>query len=132
MTKRLFYTCPIKALYMMQEFGVEFEAEEDGEFYDFREWGVNSETINELLDDFGKYYPEKIYVKKESESIFKPKDRDVSVDLKGFQPEVFSYEIPSILYPKGAWTLGHRMRGADRLATKFRDGKHFFAPENES
>ena len=61
---KYYYDCPIKALYMMKEFGVEFEIEnEDFEdqddgftepYFDFRLWEIESlsslECINSLLD----------------------------------------------------------------------------------
>jgi hypothetical protein len=66
MSKRYYYNSPIKALYMMKEFGVK---------YDFE----NEENLIRIIktpeirrDNFMR----KIYVAKESEHIFEPKKRD--------------------------------------------------------
>ena len=112
MTKRLYFTCPIKALYMMKEFGVKFECkseetviideieQEDPTFYDFADWGVDAESIADLLESFKNDYPKKIYVAPESEHIFEKTTNDICQrvgnscqiilreDKQFFEPEV--------------------------------------------
>jgi len=70
MTKRLYFTCPIKALYMMKEFGVKFSGEDL------------------VFTDFDQKKP--IYIAPESEHIFEPKKGDV------FNYKTFN-EIPIIM-----------------------------------
>ena len=106
--KRLYFTCPIKALYMMKEFGVKFECkytleeiaeyEPLHEFYDFNEAACESNMIEDLLEDLENFC--EIYVKLESEDIFQKTTRDVcgkignscQIILRGdkqfFEPEV--------------------------------------------
>lgn len=93
MTKRLYFTCPIKALYIMKEFGVKFECkseetaiideieQEDATIYDFADWGVDAESIADLLESFKNDYPKKIYVAAESEHIFELKENDYGGDF---------------------------------------------------
>ena len=82
MTKRIYYTCPIKALYMMKEFGVEFEIEADKEVNDFLGIESNFMPFKNLmignLDSIGdlNLLVGNIYVVKESEEIFKLKKND--------------------------------------------------------
>lgn len=79
---KLYYTCLIKALYMMKEFGVELEfPDEDGELFDFKHCGINGESVSEFLEGVDGY-PEKIYVAKDSEHIFEPKDYDLRNDCE--------------------------------------------------
>lgn len=132
MTKRLYYTSVIKALYMLQEFEVEFEFEKDGKFYDFITLAIDAKTCDELIIHLMKNCPKKIYVKKESESIFKPKNRDISVVWEGQRPRAYEYQRQSDLYPEGIWLYGGSEYKTDVLTTSCRDGKHFFAPKNES
>ena len=59
---RLYFTDPIKALYMMKEFGVKLR-----------------NFTQKCLKEFEFEDGEEIYVAKESEHIFKPKDMDYGV-----------------------------------------------------
>lgn len=106
--KKYYYDCLIKALYMMKEFGVEFEIEnEDFEddddgftepYFDFRLWDIESpECINSLLDFFNSN--EGVYVQSGSDHIFEPRD----------------------------WDLKNEQTGEIIM----RDGKHFFMPKLE-
>ena len=98
--KRLYFTCRIKALYMMKEFGVKFEWRQKvkcSEYDIFHE-----HTFEDLISDeleYGKI-SEAIYVAIESEHIFQKTTRDIcqkvgnscQIILRGdkqfFEPEV--------------------------------------------
>lgn len=127
MIKRLYYTCPIRALYMMKEFGVEFECQDEGYFYDFANWGLEpAQMIHELLEMFANDYPEKIYIKKESEHIFEQKKGDIALHkedgwlavAKALEYSHFE-ENNGTISPSKYWKIIKR------------DGKHFFYPEVE-
>lgn len=99
MTKRLFYKCPVIALYMMREFGVKFECKNSDEeiqeydlkdddiFYHFGDSGLGQpDTIDDLIAEFLKF--RKIYVKIDSDSFF-VRNKDEIVNGKHFfMPEV--------------------------------------------
>lgn len=130
---RYYYTCPIKALYMMKEFGVEFEIEnEDFEdeddgftepYFDFRLWEIESpETINTLLDilEGGG----RIYVQYESRHIFEPKTNDIfSYKMFGM---VTTYILPENQDGK-EWA-----KEVSEIKIIMRDDKEFFMPEVEN
>lgn len=103
MTKRLYYICPIKALYMMKEFGVKF-VDEVG--YHFEDWRVDRDGIN-LITDLTRLFTTfpKVYVAKESEGIFKYRENDIVTGII----DSSSKADPIIM----------------------RDNKHFFSPEIE-
>ena len=119
MTKRLYFTCPIKALYMMKEFGVKFYIEGKqlsscnlltGEVdknektirIDFEE-----EYLDQILGSFAqiKDLESKIYVASGSEHIFQKTTNDIcqkignscQIILRGdkqfFEPEVENDKI---------------------------------------
>ena len=84
MTERLYFTCPIKALYMMKEFGVEFYIEgkqlsscnlSTGEV-DKNEKTIQIDFEEEYLDQI-KNLESKIYVAAGSENIFKKTTSDI-------------------------------------------------------
>ena len=77
MTKRYYYTDPIKAAYMTKEFGVKFLNEDGWEcFYEDGNWWADEKiggiTKTHSVTD-GKFY-----IAKESESIFKQKIGDMT------------------------------------------------------
>ena len=90
---RRYFTDVVQALWLMKEFGVKFECFSDELIrmdgkrvqdviaYDFKDWGVAEQDISELLDNFKTCYPKKIYVTKESESIFEPRIKDFAKSL---------------------------------------------------
>jgi hypothetical protein len=129
MSKRYYYTCPIKALYMMKEFGVKFECKDaNGDVYDFQEWYLNSNNISELSLEL-ENFPICIYVKKESEHIFKPRN----YDLAGFTRDDGISTIAQYDEAKKAF-----INGSFRILKKYnpkiiiRDNKQFFMPEVEN
>jgi hypothetical protein len=124
MSKKYYYTCPIKALYMMKEFGVKFECKDaNGDVYDFQEWYLNSNNISELSLEL-ENFPISIYVKKESEHIFDPKDDDLGI---GYHTDLWRFD-------KDRWifrTDEEYRRGIILLKIRIiqRDNKQFFMPE---
>lgn len=110
---RLYYTCPIKALYMIKEFGVELEfPDEDGDLFNFKHCGINGESVSEFLEGVDGY-PEKIYVAKDSEHIFEPKDYDLRNDVD--------------------WNSKNYTKNLNsNCKIIMRDDKHFFMPEVEN
>jgi len=76
MSKRYYYTCPIKTAYMNHEFGVityvELSIESEIYKYFIKDW--NHRELK--LDPKEKHYRDKYYVVKESEHIFEPKKGD--------------------------------------------------------
>lgn len=115
---RLYYDCPVKALYMMKEFWIKLECHntdeemqdydlnEEDRFYPFHENSLNApHLIEELMADFEGF--RRIYVCKESEHIFEPKEDDISL---GTLFDAFAQKPSPIL---------------------MRDNKHFFYPKIE-
>ena len=101
MTKKYYFTCPIKAAYMNHEFGVitYIELSIKGEIYDryfIKDW--NHRELE--LDAKDKYHHNKYYVAPESEHIFEPKEGDIGI-----------YQ--------------------QRVNVIYRDSKHFFMPKVE-
>ena len=93
MKKKYYYDCPIKALYMMKEFGVKFYTagfkDVESDFLD-KELGFH---LN-IRDIYGKLANDntKIYVAPESEHIFEPKTGDLGIErnLHSMEPCYFS------------------------------------------
>ena len=123
MKKKYYYDCPIQALYMNKEFGVEFFIkDDDGDDYDFTEWYLNSQNVLELFIEL-KAFTCRIYVKSESEHIFEPKKGDegrwarlVGAHYANYNGEQWvsagiEEKLPNIIY---------------------RNGKHFFNPKEEN
>lgn len=98
--KKLYYTCPIQALYMIKEFGVEFVYENGDGIVNLQNLELFAVfDIKSLIDDFKNFG--KIYVVKESEYIFEPKQGDMGIE---------SNNLVKII---------------------MRNGKQFFMPEQE-
>lgn len=121
---RLYFDCPIKALYMMREFGVKLR-------------NFTTRCLLEALnnnDDLGK-----IYINPESESIFEPKegDRITRDGLIGFVSKLYSStgESASLVITEG--TASHPkvsqylLKHYSDIKIIMRDGKHFFQPLKE-
>lgn len=128
---KLYFTDPIKALYMMKEFGVIFE------MIDYLDDNLKEESYGELLEyaeSFKKEFADKnkIYVAKESESIFEPKEGDLSIyedSLFCFRENIEESEgtqwecQDGLVDARGGWW--EKVINNDRL----RDDKHFFMPK---
>ena len=120
MNKKYYYDCPIKALYMMKEFGVEFYTkgflDVESDFLE-KELGFHLE-IRTLYDKLCQVNS-KIYVAPESEHIFEPKERDK--DENG------------LFFDGRHWTNGFSYAiSFEQSKTSFRFGKQFFMPEVEN
>jgi len=120
MTERLYFTCPIKALYMMKEFGVGFILEDEEKLRSFLGVGLSEEkeTFEEKLRIKSKYF-----IAKESEHIFEPKKGDEGRWVR----------------PIGAHYANHNgeqwvSAGIEPNPPKIimRDNKQFFMPEVEN
>jgi hypothetical protein len=138
MGKRYYYTCPIKALYMMKEFGVEFETKHQSEFngkHFFRGleklWVDNIDISGDSIRICSLLYLEnndktcvnnKFYVDKESEHIFEPKKGDLAhYDLNGGSG-VYQFTNKPIRWAEGV----------TNIQIIRRDNKQFFMPEVEN
>ena len=119
MSKRYYYTCPIKALYMMKEFKVKYDFENE-------EGLIRIIKTPEIRKD---NFMRKIYVGKESEHIFEPKKGD----LAGFTRDDGISTVAQYDEAKKAF-----INGSFRILKKYnpeiiiRDNKHFFMPEVEN
>ena len=131
MKKKYYYDCPIQALYMMKEFGVEFFIkDDDGDDYDFMEWYLNSQNVLELFTEL-EAFPCHIYVKSESEHIFEPKEGDIGI-VKNFNPLClvrFCSYYNSWNYEGDEY---EERFNNDEVNIIYRDGKHFFNPKEEN
>jgi len=123
MSKKYYYTCPIKALYMMKEFGVKFECKDaNGDVYDFQEWYLNSNNISELSLEL-ENFPISIYVAKESEHIFEPKKGDEGRWLRPIGAHYANHN--------GEQWVSHGIE-PNPPEIIIRDNKQFFMPEVEN
>ncbi len=114
MSKKYYYTNAIVALYMMKEFGVKFECKDaNGDVYDFQERYVNSNNISELSFEL-ENFPISIYVKKQSQKIFKFKKSDL-----------VKYGFGSV----GVYNEISQKHAITEII--YRNGKQFFMPEVE-
>lgn len=123
MSKRYYYTCPIKSLYMMKEFRVKIEK------FNLYDLFIDIETLSELGIAYGHGKEYKIYVAKESEHIFEPKN----YDLAGFTRDDGISTVAQYDEAKKAF-----INGSFRILKKYnpkiimRDNKQFFMPEVEN
>ena len=152
---RLFYTCPIKAAYMAKEFGVKLHLDikkKDGKSISSIEHkieipnlGINrfkqivrprtdgsDEADLEWVDtgeqDYLSYTSgnEKIFVAKESEHIFEPKEGDFGIDKTG---DICEFGVSE-------WIAYNEFRSNNPKNHNpkiiIREGKEFFMPEVEN
>jgi hypothetical protein len=111
MSKRYYYIDAIVALYMMKEFGVEYDFENE-------EGLIRIIKTPEIRRD---NCMRKIYVDKESEHIFEPKKHDLGINL------VFS---DSLYFDGLDWFIKNiKFKNADII---MRGQKQFFMPEVEN
>lgn len=111
MTKKLYYDCPIKALYMMKEFEVKYDFENE-------EGLIRIIKTPEIRRD---NCMRKIYVAPESEHIFEPKKHDLGVH---------SNCSDSLYFDGLHWFIGNKaFKNADII---IRGQKQFFMPEVEN
>jgi len=119
---RMYFDCPIKALYMMKEFGVELVTEQGNKYW---KKDILVDVDNYAYGDFKK--GEKYYVDPESEAIFNPKEGDNGFD------KTFGFFVCNI------HKLWNSTSGIGLINQEFnnmeiikRDGKHFFTPLTEN
>lgn len=132
MSKRYYYTCPIKALYMMKEFGVKF-SEAHGANHADRYYQIDEaqlcDFITQAIEDFRGI--EQIYVAKESEHIFELKNDDFGI-VKNFNPLIF-VRFCSYYNSWGYEGDEYEERfNNDEVNIIYRNGKHFFNPKEEN
>lgn len=116
--KKYYYDCPIQALYMQKEFGVEFVMKDfDGDYSDFNYWVTYADDIKELREVFESFCSE-ILVTDESNHIFEPKENDL----------VFSQEYSQFqkIQPNTHRDIIKFLRITDIV---MRNEKHFFMPK---
>ena len=127
--KRLYFTCPIKALYMMKEFRVKFILEDEEKLRSFLGVGLSEEKeiFEEKLRIKSKYF-----IAKESERIFKPEEGDI-----GLLEEYYIVERKH----SGSMNFDHNykwFKGKEEVCTTnkveitMRDNTQFFMPEVEN
>ena len=131
MKKKYYYDCPIQALYMMKEFGVNLKCENESSsyYYSFGKAMLDHIRREVLKDTTWEKNLGKIYVAPESEHIFEPKEGDLGIErnLHTIEPCYFSgtywfYENERVK------TNPHQQR----VNIIYRNGKHFFNPKEEN
>ncbi len=132
MTK-LYFTDPIKALYMMKEFGIKFYADTESGLINFADFEVceGAISIEELFKTI-KTYPKKLYIAKESEHIFEPKEGDIGAYFKN-NKILFANLLKEGTVSVWIEAIDRRVDWvSDQVVITMRDGKHFFNAENET
>ena len=112
---RLYFTDPIKALYMMKEFGVKLR--------NFTE---------KCLKEFEFEKDERIYIAKESEYIFKPKEGDIVSDGELFGELCSKSPYEDVSAFKIDDEGDTRVCKDNELRIIMRDDKQSFQAENET
>lgn len=132
MKKKYYYDCPIQALYMNKEFGVQFYISYKNDFSDKKlSFYVDIKNIyNVLIQLLGICNIYKIYVAPESEHIFEPKDGDIG-QMKAVGARFF------VKYREGSkewkeWPGGGYYSDKNGSDIIYRDGKNFFMPKEEN
>jgi len=126
---RYYYTCPIKAAYMVEYHGLDFKA------IDYKTDISEPLYIKELLD-FDYYlacqqYPKenKIYLKKGSEYLIEPKKGDIGIERNLHSTETCYFGGKYWAYEnEEKQTTPHQQR----VKIIYRDGTEFFMPEVEN
>ena len=108
MSKRYYYTCPIKALYMMREFEVEFDIKGINNFVAYMKNPVDGARIN---------------VATKSQKIFKPKKGDEGRWLRPIGAHYANYNGEQ-------WVSAGIEPNPPEII--IRDNKQFFMPEVEN
>lgn len=143
MKNRRYFTCPIQALYMMKEFGVEFRTKHRNFdvifFRDFSKMWVDQINVDNdsgavrlvdvinCMDESKNRVNDRIYVIEESEAIFEQKKGDIGIQqdhgylaiAKAQEFEDFE-ENNGTVSPSRYWKI------------IMRDNKHFFMGELEN
>lgn len=118
LTKRLYYACPIQALYMMKEFRVELTTLQGDKYWKKGKKDILVDLEGDAHGD-SEYLP-KYYIALESEAIFEPREGDI-VDRDDPIPHQRPYKATlgdTKAFRHGNWSL--------RIME--REGKLFFMP----
>ena len=143
-TKRLYFTCPIEAMYMSHYFSVKFMAPANSSNCEVHE--LAEETIMYLredcegcMEDWKKQLDKmgKFFVAPESESIFEPQEGDLDPDGFSFTKgaAIENHMTGKIdYYTDACWLvkIEEFTRSKEKSKTIFRDNKQFFMPEVEN
>lgn len=130
MKKKYYYDCPIQALYMNKEFGVQFYISYKNDFSDkILSFHVDIKNIyNVLIQLLGIYHQtlsdNKIYVAPESEHIFEPKEGDLGIEI---EPCFFGGTY--WFYDNDYLEIKPHPQKVDII---YRNNKHFFMPKEEN
>ena len=129
--KKYYYDCPIQALYMQKEFGVQFYTIHKSDLSDKKlSFHVDIKNIyNVLIQLLAIYNPmisdNKIYVAPESEHIFEPKEYDIGI---------YNGELWTFIARQWVLSNDYEQTESDDFIKNIveRDGKHFFNPKEEN
>jgi hypothetical protein len=135
MSKRYYYTCPIKALYMMKEFKVKFCVDRSDGISGLNSYNMRTADKTKVsLEEYFKENNNDIFLiiedskdlaftaTKESEHIFEPKKGDLAhYDLNGGSG-VYQFTNKPIRWAEGV----------TNIQIIRRDNKQFFMPEVEN
>ena len=132
MEKKYYYDCPIQALYMMKEFGVNLKCENESSsyYYSFGKAMLDHIRREVLKDTTWEKNLGKIYVAPESEHIFEPKEGDLG-QMKAEGARFFVKYNESLKEWK-EWHCGGYYSDKNGSDIIMRDGKHFFNPKEEN
>ncbi len=133
---RLFFICPIQALYMMKEFRVKFNEiiyAKDKERGIIREVSAKDDITDRLLGRAKGaavmgYEDIRVYVAPKSEAIFDPKEGDIGT-YEQYGSTYFS------IFTEGQWRdliTGAFGNVVDRSEITMRDRKQFFSAKRET
>ena len=132
MEKKYYYECPIQALYMMKEFGVNLKCENESSsyYYSFGKAMLDHIRREVLKDTTWEKNLGKIYVAPESEHIFEPKEGDLG-QMKAEGARFFvKYNESSKEWKE--WHCGGYYSDKNVSNIIYRNGKHFFNPKEEN
>ena len=131
MKKKYYYTCPIQALYMNKEFGVNFSeahgANHADKFFQINETQL-CDFATKAIEDFRGI--EQIYVAPESEHIFEPKEGDLGQMKAVGARFIVKYNESSKEWKE--WHCGGYYSDKNGSDIIMRDGKQFFNPKEEN
>ena len=135
MKKKYYYDCPIQALYMNKEFGVQFYISYKNDFSDKKlSFHVDIKNLyNVLIQLLGIYNQKlsgyKIYVTPESEHIFEPKEGDLGIERNLHTLEPCFFGGTYWFYDNDYLETKPHPQKVDII---YRNGKHFFNPKEEN
>jgi hypothetical protein len=128
--RKLYYTCPIKALYMMKEFGVKLKVRDvNGSIGQHFSEIIATEIVGFHLHSNPEIFIPKFYIAPESEKIFEPQEDDIAIN-----PAAFYHSSKVGIYRDDAQAFV-QLGDFDYLENAqiiMRDNKCFFAPEIEN